>query len=56
MIHMNYPLKKQPEGVKMQQWQQKEEMFLNVPKAQQRRMEVATIEGHSTCQRIRYMP
>jgi hypothetical protein len=33
MIHINYPLKKQPEGVKKQQWQQKEEMYLNAPEA-----------------------
>ena len=35
---MNYPLKKQPKGVEMQQWRQKEEMYPNAPKAQQRRM------------------
>jgi len=49
MIHMNYPLKKQPEGIEKQQWWQKEEMYLNAPKAQQRRMEVAAVKGHSTC-------
>jgi hypothetical protein len=56
MIHMNYPLKKWPKGIKKQQWWQKEEMYPNTPKAQQRRMKVATVEGHSTYRHTRYMP
>jgi hypothetical protein len=56
MTRMNYHLKKQPEGVEKRQWPQKEETYPETQMAQQRRTEVAAVEGPLTCQRTRYMP
>jgi len=53
---MNYHLKKQPKGIEKWQWQQKEETYPEMPMAQQRRMELAAVEGPLTCQHTRYMP